>query len=605
MQTLELDKTWKTGVGDADSYGTATIRVVVVPPKENDDQALAFIDPEEPDLDSGAGPLDSYLERKRGEGYVVFLVHGQRHDHLDESFVQRELGFKYLRTRTMIVVDVDGLAAEAIGELVQGSRQGFYRGSVYFAIVDRIVTVLKKDPDLCRLEADAEQQIAELRAGDEAVRRKLDLLIEGHHAAATRSLPGDSTKGAHGGMHGQSSLEFNERDVVVHADATVGEPADGPVIIAEPANEMIRLYPGEERTINIHALPKEDWHLLESREFKIVPAVPELAVGVTDTSDGMLIKLKFSDESIEAEDYPITTKLVVAVTFAGKPEPRLLERAITIRRKNPPPPPPPPPTLSIDPTYIKLLSRQPVKLIPGGPSLHVRLRWDGEDDLTSGWPATWTFEGQCLSLTTYPRPIFTKARYGNFEMLLDTPHGLITGQLLQFRVTAKGPNNRELALEFNGEVMEPAPEQEARKTHDAAPPAASQRRPPYELREVKREDWASPTCWQGAQWTKVDAGCFDEPNGSSPLILIINRDAEVLQQAREQMLARQLDEKTIADRIERYVAHVYFHLYKMFEYAREANRRHADDDTVRVPDDLELRGEINRVAETLSALMER
>jgi hypothetical protein len=130
IKPLELDKTWTAGVGQAESYGTVVIRVVVVPPKENDDGVPAISDPDEPLTDAGSGPLDSYLERPRGEGYVVFLVHGQRHDSLDESFVHRELGYKYLRTRTMIVIDVDGLAPHAIAEVVQGSRQGMYKGDV-------------------------------------------------------------------------------------------------------------------------------------------------------------------------------------------------------------------------------------------------------------------------------------------------------------------------------------------------------------------------------------------------------------------------------------------------------------------------------------------
>src|SRR5580704_9050404 len=147
-RTSELDKIWTAGVGQADNYGTIMIRVVVVPPRENEEGEPVIQDPEEPLAATGSGPLDSYLERPRGEGYVVFLVHGQRHESLDESFVQRDLGYKYLRTRTMVVITVDGLVPHAIAELVQGSRQGMYKGKVYDAILDRVVAVLKKDPDL-------------------------------------------------------------------------------------------------------------------------------------------------------------------------------------------------------------------------------------------------------------------------------------------------------------------------------------------------------------------------------------------------------------------------------------------------------------------------
>ena len=140
-------------------------------------------------------------------------MNGQRHDTLDERFVQRELNFKYLRTRTMIIIDVDGLAADAIAQLVQGSRQGMFKGKVYSAVLDRVVSVLKKDPDLMSLELDAEQKIAELRSGDETIRRKLDELIEAHHAAADRSIPGMGSNGVNAGLSGGLAREIKEREV--------------------------------------------------------------------------------------------------------------------------------------------------------------------------------------------------------------------------------------------------------------------------------------------------------------------------------------------------------------------------------------------------------
>jgi hypothetical protein len=85
-------------------------------------------------------------------------VNGQRHDGWDNAFISTDLGFKYLRTRTMIVVDLDGLTQEATAEIVQGSRQGLYEGEVMAAITDRVVATLKRDPDLIRLQAEAEQE---------------------------------------------------------------------------------------------------------------------------------------------------------------------------------------------------------------------------------------------------------------------------------------------------------------------------------------------------------------------------------------------------------------------------------------------------------------
>src|SRR6266480_898004 len=159
---IQLEKNWPDQPVSRESapLGTVSIRIVVFDAKQTDKEGEKNPEQRADDADtreSSRGPLDSYLERPGGKGYVVFLVHGQRHDVLDESFVGLELGFKYLRKRTMIIVEVDGLAPEAIAQLVQSSRQGFYRGDVYYAIYGRIVDVLDGDPDLKRLEAEAEQ----------------------------------------------------------------------------------------------------------------------------------------------------------------------------------------------------------------------------------------------------------------------------------------------------------------------------------------------------------------------------------------------------------------------------------------------------------------
>src|SRR6185295_18691576 len=100
--------------------------------------------PDEDDMPSaGKKPTDTYLESpKRGKECCVFLINGQRQDAWDDTFIERDLGLKYLRHRTLIVVDLDGLKNEAIGGIMQGSRQGFYQGAVYSAISKRLIATL-------------------------------------------------------------------------------------------------------------------------------------------------------------------------------------------------------------------------------------------------------------------------------------------------------------------------------------------------------------------------------------------------------------------------------------------------------------------------------
>lgn len=164
-------------------FGAIWIRVVVLPPKSKarDARTTEVIDAMDGEMlpESGQVPLASYLEKQKGgKGSCVFLVNGQRQDSLDNTFIIHELGFKYLRNRMMIIVDVDGLEPEALARLMTGSRQGFHRGNMWHCIYRRLVATLKDDPDLVRLQEEVEEQVSELRAGDEKVRNTLDQLIE-------------------------------------------------------------------------------------------------------------------------------------------------------------------------------------------------------------------------------------------------------------------------------------------------------------------------------------------------------------------------------------------------------------------------------------------
>src|SRR4029079_1278971 len=152
--------------------------------------------------------------------------------------------------RMMIIVDVDGLRPEALGKLMQGSRQGFYKGRVWEAIWSRLVATLKNDPDLRKLEEDAEAEVAELEAGDQKVKEALDSLIEAHHQYADHVIPG---AGAEGGDFGNdaalgAATPIDGRVVSVKPPSE-GERADYPVLKADCSSLWLK--PAEERTVEI------------------------------------------------------------------------------------------------------------------------------------------------------------------------------------------------------------------------------------------------------------------------------------------------------------------------------------------------------------------
>ncbi|MBI4590257.1 MAG: hypothetical protein HY725_15600 [Candidatus Rokubacteria bacterium] len=608
MTVVELDKRVTRSV---DSYGTIQIRVVVLKAKRTTDdepdaeQEIASLETAEPTDDSGSSPLSAYLERKsRGRQCVVFLVNGQRHDGWDNGFIARDLGFKYLRTRTMIVVDLDGLTHEAISEIVQGSRQGLYKGNVLEAIGDRMVATLKKDPDLTRLQTEAEQEISELQAGDEVVRQKLDELIESHHTAALHLHRGSSEPGQHRGAEHLGFGRSQQQNVVVDGMPNVGEEATPPVLTIVPPLQAIRLRPDTDRAIVVRAAPEHEWINIESLDLRTDPIVEELRLDPSRRGQELEIRLRFEEPAdFDSDEYPCVTTLQVVAKFKGHPELRLLERDVVISPPRPRPPRPRPP-LRANPTYLRIVSHQPVKLVPGGPSAHVRVRWDGHDSLTAGTSPPWSLRARCLSLGTFPPIGFTQPNDGKFELILDTPHGLLPSERLAFELEAIGPAGQRLLTTFVGQVAELPAAPEPRRIITDAPESVAQRRPPYDLKYVYERDWESPTCWGEAQWTKDDPAAYSEPTESSPLTLLINEDFEGLKLFREALVKRNLEEATIRERVTRYTAHLAFHLYQLYRFAKTQRDAQPADESVHVPSEDELRLETCRVAATLLKVME-
>lgn len=611
MATVDLDKSFNSTL---DSHGSIQLRVVVLKPKppKDDTKSDASSEPisDEP-IEPGASPLGAYLERKsHGKMCIVFLINGQRHDAWDNGFIVRNLGFKYLRTRTMIIVDLDGLAHEAVSEIVQGSRQGLYEGNVMGAITDRMVATLKKDPDLLRLQTEAEQEISELQAGDEVVKQKLDELIDAHHTQSTQaSKPGADEPGPKRPDDPVAFGRPRSQDVIVQASPNVGDQGSLPVLVANPATPSIRLRTGTERTITVTAEPTTSWSTIEAVECKVHPSRDGLALHVERKAAGIDATLKFAEpDDFEVDAYPVVTKLRVFAKFKGHEELRELEREIVIsKKKDPPGAPKPKPALLATPTFLRVVTPQPIELLPGGPSAHVRVRWDGLDSLTQGGNPPWRFSAKCLTLGTFPTIGHTAPRDGRFELLLDTPRGILPKQLLDFEVEAIGPSGQHLVTMFQGESAEPPPAPpapEPRKVSARAPEALTQRRPPYELKYVHEGEWEKPTCWGETEWTKEDAGAFTEPTESSPLTLIINADCEPLKEFRDGLVKRNLDESTVRERVTKYTAHVAFHLYQQYRFAKLRREAQAADPSTQPPSEEDMRLEINRVSNTLLKLME-
>ena len=620
--TVELDKQFTTEAGD--SHGTISVRVVVLKPrpkpKSNDDAKDEEEESEAPALDSdfdedapGAEslskttPLAAYLEKQaHGKWCVVFLVNGQRHHAWDKLFIAKDLGFKYLSDRTIIIVDLDGLSSQAMANIIQGSRQGLFEGKEYFAIKERIIHTLKSDHDLKRLQVLAEQKVLEMEAGDEAVKSKLDQLIEGFHTAAPADGEGEGAAGTQAANGPNFSDGVNSQGVVVMGKPTVGEDATLPVLVTDPRIAAVRMQTGQEKIVTITALPREEWANVEDLRVRIVSEVEGLSAEVSRAADHASVTIGFHvAEDFDDDEYPIQGDLQVFARFMDCPETRMLNLPVVVTKKKTIDPVPI--ELLDEPTYLKVKSRQPVKLIPGGPAVHVKLQWNGKESLIRGNNPRWKFGARCLTLGTFPKIGFGSTGNGRLELILYPPHGLIPNNDLQFEVFADGPGEKKLQAAFKATVIAPpAPSQSGpRKIVAQTLETAGQRRPPYELRYVHEKDWEDPglPCWEN-DWTAEDAGCFKEPTPTQPLILVVNQDMGLLKRWRDEMVKKNVAPSRMKERVNHYTSLIAFHLWQMYgEFRRRTEAPTSEEDTPS-PTNETQRAEINRVGTTIMKVME-
>jgi hypothetical protein len=602
----QVDKTAEVQLGNV--YGTITVRVVVLTKKmatasalRDSDEAPADLMPDEILPDTDKRPVSSFLEEpKRGRNVCVFLINGQRQHAWDNQFIVRDLELKYLRNRMLIVVDCDGLKPEAVADLMQGSRHQFYEGKVYSALEARVLATLKGDPDLRQLEEDAEDEIATLQAGDEAVKAALDQLIDWHHDAAAGVNHGRAEPGTESRNNHPEGPLIQTEDAIVKAEPPIGPSGANPILHLHPEVATIRLKPNQERRLSIRTNPESAWRSIQTLALTFDPPIKELQVVRSTQPMREDVGLTFAEpEDFDSDEYPIESTLRWTGMFSDAPEPRLLERrvVITSAKEGPTPPRPEKPLLD-DPTYVRVTSRQPIRIVIGGPDVHVKLRWDGKDELVSGSSPDWVFRVSCESPSVEPQAFLTSPVQGRFELLIQAAPNLTAGEQLKFDVEVLGPG-KTLSTAFLADVVEaPSPRRIVAKVS-----GGSQRRPPYELRYVTRDNWEDGNfgCF-GEPWSAVEPGSFEAPSAKSPLTIFINQDTDLLTSYRDGLLGKKLAETTIQQRINKYTAHVAFHLYQMYETQKaQAQQR---DASVESPPEIAQREEIQRVAHTLIRLME-
>lgn len=468
---------------------------------------------------------------------------------------------------------------------------------------------LKGDPDLQKLEEEAEAEVAELEAGDQKVKEALDTLIEAHHQYADHVTKGSGLEP--GNQDTEASFGTAApmpQSLVSLLDPAQGEPSDYPVLVSTPDTTSLWLKPGVERTLTITARPGNAWPALATIAHALDSKVPELHVGEERSDSALTLRLRFDPpDDFDEDEYPVRTTLRVFARFNGFKEPRELAVVLTMK----PPKEPEEPVLFDEPTFIKVSSRQPVRLWTGGVDTHVRIRWNGKDDLALAPSPKWTFRATCITPSRTGLPTtFSQPNKGRFSLLISLASDAQVGEQLRFEIVATGPGGKTLTTAFDAVVAERTerPKPEPRLINGKVP-AGTSRRPPYDLKYVERANWDNGTCFGGEDWTAEDAGAYQEPTETQPLTLLINKDMAALEAFRNHLVARKLSENEIQTRLLKYTSHVAYHLYQMYQYAQKFAGQvsipgQEDDAQERAPSPAEQRSEIHRVSMTLLNLMQ-
>jgi hypothetical protein len=605
QNTLLLDKQFTPDLGYP--LGKIGVRVVVFPKRKDKTPSLDSDVPldlqAEEDFSTSDSEVNGYLEfPKRGKMCCVFLVNGQRHHGLDNTFIVNDLKMKYLRKRMIIAVDLDALSQRAIAEIMQGSRAGLYEGQVYQKIRDRLVATLQGDPDLAELEEEAEDELSQLQAGDAVVQSALDELIEHHFDFGDHETGGADTGGGKQGQFYGPDGKPVDVNVVVFGEN--GTPVTGPVLVSDHAASTLRVAPNSKAEFTVTALPKGDWSKLKDIGAFLEPVTAGLTATLTRDESDATVEVEFIESAdFQPDEYPIETTLRIMATFNDEAEPRLIEKNVVVRPKKPRPPRPPR-VLNDVPTYLRIATRQPVRLLAGGPDVHVRIVWDGKDSLAFEPAPEWAFHATCKSHPQFPAITFTKPTNGRFEALVHTPADCLVGTKLEFEVQALGPAGATLSAGFTAEVvLPPGPRKVTTEI-----PARGQRRPPYQLKYITEKEFDnSSTRWGVETWNATHAGAFTDPTAGTPLTLCINQDFGLLRTYMDGLVGKKADEQRMEEKKTKYTSHIAYHLYQMYLHKDEVQKKKDSSPEfadLTAPHEEDMQLEINRVASTLIRLME-
>src|SRR4029079_6900147 len=144
------------------------------------------------------------------------------------------------------------------------------------------------------------------------------------------------------------------------------------------------------------------------------------------------------------------------------------------------------PELLDEPTFVRVTTRQPIRIWLDKADTHVRLSWNGKDSLALGPSPRWTFHARCVTpgreaITT----TFSQPRGGRFSLLIPLPSEARLGEEFEFDIIAERRDGGMLTAAFRAIVVEREPPSKPEpRTIIGGIPTGVSRRPPYDLKYV-------------------------------------------------------------------------------------------------------------------------
>jgi hypothetical protein len=199
---------------------------------------------------------------------IVLTFNGQNHAELSVGLVRQQAELPYLAQRLIVHVDCNGLSPEAKRSLFSSTREDVRKGLVKDKIEDEIISALKADDDLRRLNTEAyesvmtkqdEQAKQQMREEVSKLLRLQGLDVAGFSGASASTEEGDASERI---THPRKSRP-KPKPIDLHEPPTF-------IRIVWPHEKPIGFYPGQSRYIRIETDAQSHYHNHTNSEFSRV-----------------------------------------------------------------------------------------------------------------------------------------------------------------------------------------------------------------------------------------------------------------------------------------------------------------------------------------------